>query len=335
MTATTASKARSLYEGTVVWDMIWPWDPPQGNTWDKLARFEAAGHSILGVTIAGDNHTAGEALKLLSAARREILSQPERFVLIETVDDVHEAKATGRVGLELHFEGTNCLDRDLSLIETFYKLGIRHNLLAFNLGNSVAGGCFERHDGGLTKFGMKVVREMERVGMLIDLSHVGERSSLEAMEMATKPVVFSHSNARALKDTFRNVSDEQAKQCARLGGLIGISGSSEYLGDPKCSVQTMLKHIRHLADLIGPEHIGIGFDVVFDHAHLTEWARGRPEEWPMTLDPQWPGFTYAMPEQLLELTELLLGNGFSDAQVKGILGENYIRICSEVWQPAH
>jgi len=326
--------AAAIYESAVVWDMIWPWEPSLGNTWERLEDFATAGHTIVGVTIAGDNHTAGEALKLLSAARNRILAQPERFVLIESVDDVLRAKATRRLGIELHFEGTNCLDRDLTLIETFYKLGIRHTLLAFNLGNAVAGGCFERSDGGLTKFGIKVVREMERVGMLLDLSHVGERSSLEAMEIATKPVVFSHSNARALRDTLRNVSDQQAKQCARLGGLIGISGSSEYLGDPQCSSRTMLGHIRHLAELIGPEHVGIGFDVVFDQVSLTRWARGRPEEWPMTLDPQWPGFTYAMPGQLFELADLLLKDGFTETQVRGILGENYIRICRAVWQPA-
>lgn len=139
MSATTVSPAAALYESALVWDMIWPWDPPQGNTWDRLERFEAAGHTVVGVTIAGDNHTAGEALKLVAAVRSKILAQPERFVLIETVDDVLKAKATRRLGLELHFEGTNCLDRDLSLIETFHKLGVRHNLLAFNLGNSVDG----------------------------------------------------------------------------------------------------------------------------------------------------------------------------------------------------
>ena len=93
----------------------------------------------------------------------------------------------------------------------------------------------------------------------------------------------------------------------------------------------MLEHIKHVTQLVGSAHVGIGFDVCFDAAGLTRWARARPDEWPMTRDPQWPGFTYALPEHLLDLTELLLASGFSEGEVRGILGENYLRICREVW----
>jgi membrane dipeptidase len=168
--------------------------------------------------------------------------------------------------------------------------------------------------------------------MLIDLSHVGRRTSLDALELAQAPMLFSHSNAEAVHRCFRNIDDEQARACARTDGLVGISGSSEYLGDQQCRTETLFRHLDHYVQLLGPRHVCLGLDVVFDAEPLSRWAKARPDEWPMTRDPAWPGFNYAMPEQVGGLVTMMLAHGYSEDAVRAILGENYVRVTRQVWK---
>lgn len=323
--------AEQLHCDAVVWDMVWPLEPWCGNDWDKLSRFRAAGIDVLSVTLAGDNHNIGQAVQRIAAARRRICSEPDDLRLVESVEDVHAAKCSGRLAVALHLEGTRCFERNLDMVEAFYQLGIRHTLLAFNQANSAGGGCAEKADGGLTRFGVELVREMNRVGMLLDLSHTGRRTSLEALEGTGRPAVFTHSNAAALAPHFRNLDDEQARACAATGGLVGVSSSSEYLGVEHASPEAIFAHIDHWVERVGPRHVGLGLDIVFDAEALSAWIRTRPEEWPGTDSPDWPGFNYATPEAVPRLTELMLDHGYADDDVRAILGGNYLRICGEVW----
>jgi membrane dipeptidase len=331
-----AERARQLLKSSVVWDNVWPVDLPGnesvGNTWDQLDRFAAAGVTALGLTLAGDNHNSGEALRLTGWARHELRARSSEIMLVQTVEDIVTAKRIGKLAVVLQFEGTRCFERDLNLIDAFYALGVRQTLLAFNTANCTGGGCAERMDGGLTAYGRRFIREAERVGMLIDLSHVGRQTSLDAFAMAERPMVISHSNASAVHASFRNVDDAQAAACAGTGGLVAISGSSEYLGDTQCRTETLFRHLDHYVQLVGASHVGIGLDIVFKPEPLNRWARSRPEEWPMTQDPAWPGFNYAMPEQVVELIGCMLAHGYSESAVEDILGRNYLRVCAQVWR---
>lgn len=331
-----AERARELLKSSVVWDNVWPVDLPGhesvGNTWDQLERFAAAGVTALGLTLAGDNHNSAEALRLTGWARNELRTRSSQLMLVQTVDDILTAKRIGKLAVVMQFEGTRCFERDLNLIDAFYALGVRQTLLAFNTANCTGGGCADRVDGGLTAYGRRFIREAERVGMLIDLSHVGRQTSLDALAMAQRPMVISHSNANAVHASFRNVDDVQAAACADTGGLVAISGSSEYLGDTQCRTETLFRHLDHYVQLIGAAHVGIGLDIVFKPEPLDRWARSRPEEWPMAQDPAWPGFSYAVPEQVVELIGLMLAQGYPESAVEDILGRNYLRVCSQVWR---
>lgn len=324
--------AAALHREALVWDMVFPLEPWCGNDYDKLDRFVAAGFNLVSLTLAGDNHTISEGIQRVAASRAWVLARPDRYVLVETVDDVEAARRAGKLAIAFHLEGTRCFERNLDIIDAYYALGVRHTLLCFNQTNSVGGGCAERHDPGLSNFGAAVVRRLEQVGMLLDLSHTGYRTTLDAMALATRPCVFSHSMVDAVQPHFRNLKDDQIRECARTGGVIGMSGSGEYMGDLACSNEALLRHINYIAELVGPQHVGLGLDFVFDAATLSEWARGRPEEWPQTRDPAWPGFRYASPEQIPALTGLLLKQGYSEAEVRGILGGNWARVCREVWR---
>jgi len=327
-----AAEAARIHAEALVWDMVFPLEPWCGNDWDKLARFHRAGYDVLSVTLAGDNHSISEAVQRVAAARREVLGRPGELVQVESVDDIRRARAEKRLAVAFHFEGTRCFERNLDMIETFYRLGIRHTLLAFNQGNSVGGGCAERADGGLTNFGRLLVAEMERVGMLLDLSHTGRKTAMDALEIATRPAVFTHSNADAVAPHFRNLPDDLAKACAATGGLVGVSSSNEYLGVENSNPEAIFRHIDHYVQLLGPDHVGLGFDVVFDAVALSDWIRTRPDEWPGKDDPAWPGFTYALPEDAPRVTELMVRHGYDEVSIRKILGENYLRICDDVWK---
>ena len=150
--------------------------------------------------------------------------------------------------------------------------------------------------------------------------------------MAEKPVVFSHSDVFAIRPVFRNIKDDQILACAKTGGVIGVSGSSEYLGDVNCSNETVFRHIDYLVQKVGADHVGLGLDCVFEPAWLNDWARGRPDEWPMTQEPGWPGFRYVQPEQTPDLTEDMLRRGYSEGDVRKILGLNMLRMCELNWR---
>jgi len=325
------AEAGALVKGALVWDNVWPLEPWLRNDLEKLPRFAAAGYDVISLTIAGDNHTSGEALARVAAIRRQLRSTPGAR-LAESLADIEAARAAGLLAVTLHFEGTRCFERNLDLVEAFYRLGVRHTLLAFNQTNSAGGGCAEESDGGLTRFGRNLVAEMERVGMLLDLSHVGRRTSLDALAMATRPAVFSHSNVLALHEHYRNLTDEQIKACAAGGGLIGLSGSSGYLGDREARSETLFRHLDHVVQLVGPQHACLGLDVVFEEELLNNWVRSRPAEWPAEQAPDWPGFHYAKPEQLPELVALMLAAGYGEPAVRGVLGENLRRVCGQVWR---
>jgi membrane dipeptidase len=326
-----ASSAAALVRSALVWDNVWPLEPWCGNGYEQLATFAAAGWNVLSLTIAGDNHSIAQAFARVSEARRFLLANSDRYVLVQRHCDIETAQAQGKMAVTLHFEGTRCFERNLDVIEPFYALGVRHALLAFNNANSAAGGCMEESDGGLTAWGRRVIAEMERVGMLIDLSHTGRRSSLDALAIATRPMLFTHSNVDALAPHPRNLTNEQIRACAATGGLIGLSGSSGYLGDEAASTESMFRHVDSLVNLVGIDHLAIGFDIVFDSAALNQWVRGRPDEWPMAQDPAWPGFRYAQPQQLEELVLRMLRAGYAQDAIAKFLGGNYLRVTRRSW----
>src|SRR5262249_24576170 len=222
--------AAKLHRDALVWDMVLPLQASAGNDISILREVRSAGFDFVSLTIAGDDCGVGEAIRLLAGARRQIRQAGEGCVLATSVEDILHAKSQGRLAVGLHLEGTRCLERDLAMIEVYYALGIRHNLIAFNLANSAGGGCADEADGGLTRFGRRVIDEMNRVGMVVDLSHVGYRTTMDILDRSAAPCIISHSNAQGIWPHYRNVKDDQIRRCAEGGGVVGISGSSAYLG---------------------------------------------------------------------------------------------------------
>jgi membrane dipeptidase len=323
--------AEAVHRAALVCDLTLPWiDYGRADLREQtLPRMIASGVDFISLTLASDAESLNDVVRLLARERRVLLSQPERYRLVETADDIEAAKRDGKLAVSFNLQGTNALAGDLAMVEVFYKLGIRHMLMAYNKKNLVGDGCHERTDSGLSLFGIELVQEMDRVGMIVDCSHTGYRTSMEVMEVCENPVIFSHSNPRALWEHDRNIRDDQAKACAASGGLVGVVGVGIFMGEDDASTPTLLRQISYYADLIGTEHIGLGLDYVYDieaerqyMANVKSPAHGNYDKMN----------SFFEPEQLPELTEGLLAKGYSEDEVRGILGGNFLRVARQVWR---
>jgi membrane dipeptidase len=272
----------------------------------------------------------------------------ENLLVAESVEDVRAAKKSGRAALVLAAQGGDFIGRKLHRVEAVRKLGLRQLLLAYNATNQLADGCLDRTSGGLTKLGERVVEECNRVGILLDATHTGKRSTLELIERSAKPVVFSHSNPSAIAPNPRNIDDEQIRACTARGGVVCLAPWGPLVMRPGKShqptVDDFVDMIDHVAALTGSsDHVGIGTDMSlgsYPEHEADGWGApdyGKPfAEYgaKVTPDPRSPlrnldGFSdYA---EVVPFIDALLRRGFSSEDVSKILGGNYLRVAAEAW----
>ncbi len=340
-----SEEAATLHRDAIVWDMIIVLggkdSPPIRE--EVMQEMVDGGYTFASFTMGADWHNIDLTVHALAHTRSFFLAQPERFVLVDKVDDVLRAKREGKLSVSFHFQGTNPLEANLEMVETYHRLGVRHMILANNMKNAVGDGGMERTDSGLSRLGVALVEELNRVGMIVDGTHAGYRTTMDMFEVSKDPVIFSHSNAKALWDVPINIKDDQIKACANSGGVVGIIGKGIWLGDNDASIEMYFKHIDYMAKLVGPEHVGIG--TVWNHPKERRALPPSPVHYPIeqhrddhfratggkSRGPSWDKGEYLAPTQLPELTELMLKRGYSEKEVRGILGENFLRVAKQVW----
>ncbi len=306
------------------------------------------GATIYGVTAWDPHLVLDKALESLMAWHLIARTHPGLYVVTQA-EDIVTGKKNSQAGLLLASQCGDFIGTELHRIEAFYRLGLRMLIPAYSLSNRICGGCLDRSDGGLTSFGSLVVDECNRVGMLLDCSHLGRRSSLDIIEHSSQPVVFSHSNANALAENPRNIYEDQIKACTSRGGIIGLTPWGPMLlkkgQTHRPTLDQFIEQIDYMAQLTGSvEHIGVGTDMSLgtypDHDHDV-W--GRPEYKDVTsaydshITPNIrsplrmaKGFdNYA---KVVDFAERLQIRGYSETDTRKILGENYLRIFSEVWK---
>ena len=170
---------------------------------------------------------------------------------------------------------------------------------------------------------------------MVDASHTGYRTTMEMFEVSRDPVVFTHANPRAMHDHGRNIRDDQIRACAHGGGVIGLTGVSLFLGSTAASPEALADHVHYVAELVGVRHVGLGLDYVLDQKALAATINARrawtPPDESFAGQPQ-ESVTYLQPEQLPKFTEILLSRGYSEEDVRGILGENWLRVARRVWK---
>lgn len=266
-----------------------------------------------------------------------------------TGDDIRAAKANRQAALIIHAQGGEWIGGKLHRIEAMVRLGLRMMLPAYNRANLICNGCMELDDTGFTAFGKLFVREANRLGLLLDGSHQGHRSSLEMIELSADPVVFTHANVKAIVDTPRNLSDEQIIACTRRGGVIGLSPFGPFtLKAGSTSWPTMadfIEHVDYVAQLTGTTStIGIGTDMSLGTYpdHLPDpW--GEPEYKYVSSDyakyvtgntqsPMRALADFNTYAQVGDFVAALKSRGYNEDDVVGILGGNFLRVFDQVWK---
>ena len=325
-----SQRARQLYQDALVWDDHSGFDPVGGaHRLEQLQRWSKSGVHYLSVNVGYDVIDWQTSLKVLAAFRAWLQQHPEQYLLVRTAGDIPRARREGKLAITFDLEGMNALDGNADMVNVYYELGVRQMLFAYNLNNLVGGGCHDT-DTGLTELGRAVIREMNRVGMLVDCSHSAYPTTMEAMEVSQAPVIFSHSCSKAVWKHGRNITDEQIKACAKTGGVVGINGIGNFLGKNDISSAKFVDHVAHVANLVGPEHVGVSLDYAFDAENVDSVVANNSKFWPR--EEYQTASLYLPPEQLPEIVETMIQRGFSDRDVTAILGGNFMRVARAVWK---
>ncbi len=302
-----------------------------------------------------DNRAANRALQMIDVVRHDIVARyPNDFILATSVADIRRAKKEGKIAALMGIEGGHAIEDSLRLLRAFYDLGVRYMTLTHSNTNNWAdsSGDAPRHNG-LTDFGKQVVQEMNRLGMMVDISHVSDKTFFDVIAVTKAPVIASHSSARALANHPRNMGDDMLKAVAKNGGVVMVNfypvfleqavldaeknrdpkvkaqieeAQKKYAGNwaklsaelakidashplPRATLATLIKHIDHIAKVAGVDHVGLGSD--FDGI---------------------PSVPVGMEDvsKLPHITYELLKLGYSEQEIKKILGENLLRVFAEV-----
>jgi membrane dipeptidase len=260
---------------------------------------------------------------------------PDLARLVTSASEIREAAADGVVGVVLGFQNTSPFEQDYSTVEIFHKLGVRIAQLTYNIQNYVGGSCYDPDDSGLTRFGGRIVEEMNRVGMLVDLSHVGNRTSLDAIHHSLKPVSITHANPLWFSDTPRNKPDEVMQAVVDRGGVVGACLYPNVIGGAETTREAFCDMVIRLVDQLGPDHVAIGSDSArnWDSSYVTFLRDGR---WKPKQNVQWPEWSawFQSPEDFPALANALSDRGLPDEVLTKVLGENWLTLFETVFEPA-
>lgn len=318
-------------------------DPPPGSGGKSIVDLILEGGvNVINATVILDYYKNDFPTYVKELYRFFVLEEavPEKVLIIREYSDIEKAKASNRLGILLSMQGADSIEHDLRYVSVLHRLGVRIIQITYNQRNNLGCGAYEPNDTGLTRFGQQAILEMNRLGILIDLSHVGYRTSLDTIEFSRDPVVFSHSSVKALNAHPRNITDEQIMAVAAKGGLVGICPHSVMsvlegnTGWP--TVDDFIDHIKYVMDLVGEDAVGIGTDRWMRPTLAYKMLR---VEFERTLPGFFGGFTgeqkhvdgFNYYDQWLNLTEHLMKRGFSDEQIRKILGGNFARVFRTVF----
>lgn len=330
-------EAREVHRGLVVVDGC----STGFHGWNE--RIEHSGVTALNITLAAVDGDFLTACKNVENALAILERERDRFTLARSVADIRRAKVEGKVAIVFNFQNGHPIEGSLNKLLLFRELGLRNMQITYNERNFIGDGCGEPANSGLSLFGREVVKAMNRWGLAIDLSHVGERTSLEAIELSEQPCIFSHSNPRARADHPRNLTDEQMERCSDRGGVIGVCGWGPICwtgGDKPPDLADLLGHVQYIADLVGVDHVAVGTDSqsTADLAYIRGHADRVNAGYPGSTGPYLAKFGNALErrypvaiDHLPEVTAGLLERGWSRDDAAKVLGGNLLRVWERVW----
>ncbi len=268
---------------------------------------------------------------------------PELIFMGRWASDIELAQQSGRTAIFFGFQNPSPIEDDIGLVEIVHTLGARFMQLSYNNQSLLATGCYETEDPGITRMGRQVIREMNRVGLVIDMSHSAERSTLQAIELSERPIAITHANPHFWQPALRNKSDAVIKALAESGGMLGFSLYPHHLrGKSECTLDSFCEMATRTAELVGVEHIGIGSDLCQDQPDsVVEWMRvgrwskeidygeGSAENAGFPPQPEW----FTDNRHFCNLRDGLLAAGFSEHDTELVMGGNWLRFFRENFVP--
>lgn len=256
-----------------------------------------------------------------------------------TGQDVRRARTEGRTAVFFGLQNPSPIEDDIGLVEVCHTLGVRFMQLSYNNQSLLAAGCYEREDSGITRMGREVIGEMNRLGLVIDMSHSGTRSTLEAIELSARPIAITHANPHSWHPVPRNKPDAVLRALAQSGGMLGFSLYPHHLRcGSACTLSDFCQMVARTAELMGAEHLGIGSDLCQDQpAEVVQWMRRgtwtrEPADPSVAFPPQPDWFETG--RDFPRIAEGLAAVGFSAAEVAGIMGNNWLRFFDQAFEPA-
>jgi membrane dipeptidase len=339
-----AGAAAELHEKALVIDgLVFQCD---GST----AALKAGGVDAVNVTVSGLNADFEEACDQIAEWLQRCERPDSEWRIVREVADIHAARQAGKIGLIMGWQNMRAIADNLKRLRLFHRLGLRVMQLTYNERNFMGDGCLEPNDGGLSLLGRKAVAEMNALGIAIDLSHVGERTCLDAASISTRPVLLTHANAKAVSNVPRNKTDAVIKAVAATGGLIGVSvyGPMCWDGDPahRPALRDFLRHLDHVVGLVGHDHVALGtdFPAVRDLASVGNIIQMTLDRYPAAISKYAAAFgndvrtrylaECSVPNEIPAITAALLDHGWKPTQIEAFLGGNYLRVLAQIWGSA-
>lgn len=343
-----SSRAVELVQRSTVIDMLAPlWISPSktqkmlGNPEnfraEDFAPYKNSGINVFHIAIGtGGPDAYLETLQFLSGYNSLIARHDVWFERVDTPERLGGIKATGKVGIILGIQNSEHF-RKVDDVDYFYGLGQRVSQLTYNARTLIGNGSTERRDEGVSDFGVSIIERMNKLGMAVDVSHCGDRTTLDAFELSKKPVLITHSNCRALNPNHpRCKTDEAIKAMAAKGGVMGVTEVRMFVSPKEpTGVDAMLDHYNYVAKLVGVEHVGVGSDIDllgYDAMPAEEYKQlkaGYKSTYGFRDKIDLDGYNFA--KRPFDLAEGLIRRKYSDGNIEGILGGNFRRVLKEIW----
>ena len=332
-----SSEARKVYDEAIVIDGL------NVSNWESDAVFErlrAGNITAINATVATWENFVQTMAHLTVWMRR--FRERQDIVQVKETADIHAAKELGKTGIILSFQNASPIENELDRLGLFLALGVRVIQLTYHETNLLGSGCWERNDCGLSNFGVDAVREMNRLGIVIDLSHVGPKTTMDAIEMSEQPVAITHANARSFCDHPRNKEEEALKLLAEKGGVVGATSFANFL--PKgfdSTVEDFVDAIDDMVERVGLDHVAIGTDSTHDQP-LEFWhyiVSQQGTKFPSTFADGSVPYTELSfqpkgidsPAEFPNLAEALANRGYRAEETAKLLGGNWMSLFERVW----
>ena len=319
----------------------------QGREWTGYQ-----GLSVSGIDVLFENFMDGTALITSSAGwkwtavihdigiRFSDFAHQDMVYVALTIDDLYRAKHQDRIAFVASLESATSIENEIDRVDVLYGLGIRCMGITYSESNALGSGLKESLDGGLTRFGRRVVRRMNQLGMTIDTAHCGDKTALDAIERSEKPILITHIGARALWNTNRMMPDHVLQACAERGGVIGIEAAPHTTlthKHPRHSIESYMEHLEYVADLVGIDHVALGPDTLFgDHVGLHRAFASQLSISASHAGPTFEEVDYVEglenpAEVMPNVARWLVSHAYSDADIAKVMGLNVLRVLRESW----